>query len=220
VGRCRGLGLLCRGSRWLLIEGRRQGAPRWLTVVHPCSWLARLAGFGQGFDDLFAEGGNVCGFATGDEVAVLDDLFVDPVGAGIFQIGVDGGPGGDGLALDDAGFDQTPGTVTDGGYGFSGFDKLFDEGYGVFVGAELVGVDLASGKNQGVVVVGVNFGDEVINLDGLAPVGLVPALDLAGFDGENVDFCSCSLEISLGVGEFDLLVAVGGKDGYLFTLDG
>ena len=180
--------------------------------------LAGLAGFGQGFDDLVAEGWNVFGFAAGDEVAVLNDFLVDPVGAGVFQVGVDGGPRGDGLAFDDVGFDQTPGAVTDGGYGFSGFDELLDEGYGVFVGAELVGVDLAAGEDEGVVVGGFDVVDEVIDFDGLAPVGLVPALDLAGFDGEDVDFCSGSLEISLGVGEFDLLVAVGGEDGYFLPL--
>ena len=31
--------------------------------------------------------------------------------------------------------------MADGGYGFSGFDELFDEGYGIFVGAKLVGVN-------------------------------------------------------------------------------
>ena len=179
----------------------------------------KLAGSCQGFDDLFAEGGDVFGSAAGDEVAVPDDLFVDPLGAGIFEVGVDGGPGGDGLAFDDVGFDQAPGPVADGGYGFSGFDELLDEGYGVAIGAEFVGVDLAAGQDEGVVVCGSDVVDEVVDFDGLAPVGLVPALDLSGFDGEDVDFCSCFLEISLGVGEFNLLVAIGSEDGNLFTLD-
>jgi hypothetical protein len=48
--------------------------------------------FGQGFDDLSAEGGDVFGSAAGDDVAILDDLFVDPFGAGVFEVGVDGGP--------------------------------------------------------------------------------------------------------------------------------
>jgi len=113
---------------------------------HP-NWLAGFGqgwGFGQGCDDLVAEGGDVLGFAAGDEVAVLDDFFVDPGGAGVFEVGVDGGPGGDGFAFDDVGFDQAPGAVADSGYGFSRFYELLDEGDGVFVGAELVGVDLAS----------------------------------------------------------------------------
>ena len=110
--------------------------------------------------------------------------------------------------------------MADGGYGFSGFDELLDEGYGVAVGAEFVGVDLAAGEDEGVVVCRADIVDEVVYFDGPAPVGLVPALDLSGFDGEDVDFCSCFLEISLGVGEFNLLVAIGGEDGDLFTLDG
>ena len=56
-----------------------------------------LAGFGQrdfgeGFDDLVVESRDVFGSAAGDEVAVLNDFFVDPVGAGVCEVGVDGGP--------------------------------------------------------------------------------------------------------------------------------
>ena len=109
--------------------------------------------------------------------------------------------------------------MTDGGYGFSGFDEVLDEGYGVTVGAEFVGVDLAAGEDEGVVVCGSDVVDEVVDFDGLAPVGPVPALDLTGLDGEDVNFCSSFLEISFGVGEFDLLVAVGGEYGDFFALD-
>jgi hypothetical protein len=168
---------------------------------------------------LVAEGGDVFGLAAGDEVAVLHNLLVDPVGAGVFEIGVDGGPGGDGLTFDDVGLDQAPGAVADGGDGFAGFDELFNEGYGVLVGAEDVGVDLAAGEDEGVVVGGVDIGDEMVDFDGLAPVGLVPAFDLAGFDGDDLYGGSCLLEILLGIGEFDLLVAVGGQDGDLFAGD-
>jgi hypothetical protein len=51
-----------------------------------------LAGSGQGFDDFVAEGGDVFRFATGDEVAVLDDFTVDPIGSGVGEVSVDGGP--------------------------------------------------------------------------------------------------------------------------------
>src|SRR5260370_33429490 len=103
-GWCRGGGLLWRGSRWLLSKTqvrkkRELGRPNW------------LAGFGQGFDELVAEGGDVFGFAAGDEVAGLDYLFVDPVGAGVFEVGVGGGPGGYGLSFDDVCFDQAPGEL-------------------------------------------------------------------------------------------------------------
>jgi hypothetical protein len=187
--------------------------------------MNELAGFGQGWgfgqcvDQGLREGGDVFGFAAGDEVAVLDHFSVDPVGAGVFEVSVDGGPRGESLALDDAGFNETPGTMADGCYRFAGFYELFDEGYGVFVGAELVGVDLAAGQDEGVVVGGPDIRDEMIDFDGLAPVGFVPALDLPGFDGDDIYFCSCFLEIFFGVGEFDLLVAVGGEDGDLFAVD-
>jgi len=178
-----------------------------------------LAGFGQGFDELVAEGGDVFWFAAGDEVAVLHDLFVDPVGAGVFEVGVDGGPGGDGFSFDDVGLDQAPGAVADGGDGFAGFDELFDEGYGVLVGAELIGVDLAAREDEGVVVGGLDLVDEMVDFDGLAPVGVVPALDLAFFDGDDFDGGAGLFEVLLGIGEFDLLVAVGREDGDLFAVD-
>jgi hypothetical protein len=100
--------------------------------------------------------------------------------------------------------------VTDGGYGLTGFDELLDEGYGVLVGAEVVGVDLAAGEDEGVVVGGFDFVDEMVDFDGLAPVGVVPALDLAFFNGDDFDGGSRLLEVLLRVGEFDLLLAVGG----------
>ena len=178
-----------------------------------------LAGFGQGFDNLVTEGGDIFGFAAGDEVAVLDDFTVDPVGSGVGEVGVDGGPGGDGFALDDACLDETPGAMTDGGYGLAGLDELFYELYCVFVGAEFVGVDLAAGEDEGVVVGGLDIGNDAVDFDGLAPVGLVPAFDLSAFDGDNVYFRACLLEVLFGVGEFDLLVAVGGEDGDFFAAD-
>jgi len=177
----------------------------------------RLAGFGQGLDECVAEGWDVFRFAAGDDVAVLDDFPVDPVGAGVREVGVDGGPGGHGLALDDACFDEPPRAVTDGG--LAGLDELSDELYRITVGAELVRVDLAAGEDEGVVVGGLDIGDEVVDFDGFALVGLVPAFDLSVFDRDNVYFRSCLLEILFGVGKFDLLIAVGGQDGDFFAAD-
>jgi hypothetical protein len=108
----------------------------------------RLAGFGQGLDECVAEGWDVFRFAAGDDVAVLDDFTVDPVGSGVGEVGVDGGPGGDGFALDDACLDEFPGAVTDGGYGLAGLDELLDEFDRVFVGAEFVGVIWPPGRTR------------------------------------------------------------------------
>jgi uncharacterized protein len=109
--------------------------------------------------------------------------------------------------------------VTDGGYGLTGFDELLDEGYGVLVGAEVVGVDLAAGEDEGVVVGGFDFIDEMVDFDGLALISVVPALDLAFFYGDDFDGGSGLFEVLLRVGEFDLLVTVGGQDGDFFAVD-
>ena len=42
------------------------------------------------------EGWNVFRLAARNEVAVGDDLLIDPLGSGVDEVGVDRGPGGDG----------------------------------------------------------------------------------------------------------------------------
>ncbi len=45
--------------------------------------------FGELFDHLSIEGGNVGGFAAGHEAVINHHLLINPLGAGIFQIGLD-----------------------------------------------------------------------------------------------------------------------------------
>lgn len=131
---------------------------------------------------------------------------------------MDGGPGRHGLAADDAGFDEGPGSVADGGDGLAGLGELLDEVDRCLFYAELVGVDLAARKDEGVVFGWFRVADGTIHLDGFAPVGLIPTLYFSRFYGDNINLCSSFLEICLGLGEFDLLEAVGGENGDTFSI--
>ena len=96
MARCRERDQFCRVKLWLRIEGVRVSAMKPRSQAGP-GHLDWLAGFcqgdlGQSFDELVDERGDVLGSAAGDDVAVLDDLFVDPFGAGVCEVGVDGGP--------------------------------------------------------------------------------------------------------------------------------
>jgi len=59
----------------------------------------------------------------------------------------------------------------------------------------------------------------MVDLDGLAPVGVVPALDLAFFDRDDIYGGAGLFEIFLRVSQFDLLVSVGGEDCDPFAVD-
>jgi hypothetical protein len=123
------------------------------------------------------------------------------------------------FALDDIGFYKAPRAMTDSSDGLSTFDEFLDEGDCAPVGAELVGIDLAARENEAIVVRGLDFADEMIDFNALAPVGLVPTLDLSIFDGDNVYCRTCVFEVFFGVGEFDLLVTVGREDSDFLSFD-
>jgi amino acid efflux transporter len=115
----------------------------------------RLAGsaVGERLEEVGAEGGQVVGVAAGDEVAVLDDLLVDPFGPGVAQVGLEAGPAGDGAAAHDVGLDEGPRRVADRRDGLAAGDEVADERDGVRVGAQRVGVRDAAGEHERVEVV-------------------------------------------------------------------
>lgn len=99
------------------------------------------------------EGREVVGVAAGDEVAVLDDLLVDPLRAGVAQVGLEARPARDGAATHDVGLDERPRRVADRGDRLSTGDEVPDERDGVRVGAQGVGVGDPTGQDQRVEVV-------------------------------------------------------------------
>jgi amino acid efflux transporter len=115
----------------------------------------RLAGgaVGDGLEQGGVEGRQVVGVAARDEVAVLHDLLVDPLRAGVAQVGLEAGPARHGAATHDVGLDEGPGRVADRRDRLAAGDEVAHERDGVCVGAQGVGVGDATGQHQGVEVV-------------------------------------------------------------------
>ena len=64
-------------------------------------------------DQPFVERREIVRLAAGGEIPVGDHFFIDPVTAGVANIRAHRWPGGEGFLLQDASFDQEPGTVAD-----------------------------------------------------------------------------------------------------------
>src|ERR1700722_9803147 len=64
----------------------------------PLLWALR-----ERFDHRVVKRRDIVGFAAGNELAVGDDLLVDPVGTGVFEIGPERRPRGDGFTFQRAG---------------------------------------------------------------------------------------------------------------------
>ncbi|SDP10689.1 amino acid exporter, AAE family [Pedococcus dokdonensis] len=107
----------------------------------------------QRLEERAVERREVVGVAAGDEVAVLDDLLVDPLGPGVAQVGLQARPARDGAALQHVGLDQRPRGVADGRDRLAAGHEVADEGDCVGVGAQCVGVGHPTGQDQGVEVV-------------------------------------------------------------------
>src|SRR4051812_26702639 len=81
----------------------------------------------QRVNDLLGEGGQVVGFAAGDQgpaVRRVDQrLAVAPVSAGVGDVGTQARPAGQRLAFDHSGLDEGPRPVADRGDRFAGGDE-------------------------------------------------------------------------------------------------
>jgi hypothetical protein len=80
-----------------------------------------------------------------------------------------------------------------------------DEGDGVVVGAEIVGVGDPARQDERVVVTDVGVADGAVGREGLGLVEVVEGLDLAGFGGEQVGFGAGCLDSPQRLGQLDFL---------------
>src|ERR671914_2199431 len=86
-------------------------------------WLALRALFDLS-EKRLGERLEVVGLARGDDVAVFDELLVDPVGTGVDQVGLDRGPRGHGLAPEQIGLREHPPRMADCSYRLVGIGGL------------------------------------------------------------------------------------------------
>ena len=136
------------------------------------------------------EGGQVVGVARGDEVAVLDDLLVDPVAARVADVGLQARPRGDAACR--TGRRPRRGSTAAWQIAATGLPESTNalmKATGVGVGAQGVGVGDAAGEDEGVVVVDGGVGDGRVDRAGLGLVEVVEELDLAGLAGTAARRC-------------------------------
>ena len=111
--------------------------------------------------------------------------------------------------------------MADGGQHLASAGKRLHEGHHVLVQPQNIGVHLAAGQHQGIVVGGPDIGNNLIDIDFIAPIIIraIPALYGAAFERDDVDFGALAFEVFLGFVEFRLLEAVGGNNGNFLALE-
>src|SRR5687767_9167163 len=77
------------------LPGRRQGLAG-----------ASMHAFGDFLNEFAVERGDVIGLATGNQAMIDDDRFIDPLGAGVFEVALNGMIRGHSATRNNAGVDQ------------------------------------------------------------------------------------------------------------------
>src|SRR6185437_9195634 len=160
-------------------------------------------------DDLLVEGGNVVRLAAGDEALIDDDVAVDPFGAGIPEVGLERGPGRHPAAAHDVGLDQHPWAVTDRADRLLGGKELPHEVDRPLVGAQGVGIGDAAGQDEGVVFLSPDMVERPVDLDRVALLAVLHALDRAAMRRDDVDRGAGLQEGAARLGQFGLFETVG-----------
>src|SRR4051812_20380769 len=171
-----------------------------------------MAPFLDLFDDLGAEGLEITGIARGDQPLIDDDLGILPSRTGIGDVCLDRMIGRHLAALRDAGFDQKPGRMANRRNHLLGIEHILDELQGLWFDAQQVGIDLATGQNQCVVVPGRDLIERLVHLHGATPVLHVPAFDLAWRKRDDLDGRAGVLQGVARHLELGLLESVGGQN--------
>src|SRR5215470_5457749 len=166
----------------------------------------------QRLDQRIAELLQIVRLAAGDPVSVLDHRLVLHLRADLPEVLLDGGPGGQGAALDQSGRDQQLGSVAHGGQRLPRGVELPDEADEALVGPQLVG-GVAAGEDQRVVVLRPGLGDRPSGLDRDVPP-LAPDL-LTDFPSDDVDLESLGLKPVVGNLELAVLESFSEQDSNL-----
>src|SRR5882724_2063950 len=143
-----------------------------------------MLALGELFDDLRAERGQVVGSAAGHQALVSDHLLVDPRTAGVADVRRQGRPGGQGAAADHVSLDQRPGAVADHPDRLADLEETADKAYCVSIAPELVRAYRAAWDEEGVVVVGGNLAEGLVDGEGLARLEVM--VIGAGFAGRDL----------------------------------
>ncbi len=124
------------------------------------------------------------------------------------------------LALHPAGVDQSPWAMADRRDRLLLGDEVTDEGDGLGLQPQGVGVHHPARQDEGVVGRRVGRGQLAVHRHGAALLLMLPALDLAGLGRDDLDGSAGGLQGLDGLFQFRLLEAVGGEHGDLAAGEG
>src|SRR4051794_28340658 len=106
--------------------------------------------------------------------------------------------------------------MTDRGHDLARVEEAADDLDRLLLKAQLVGIDLPSGQNEGVVLGDIHVFEVLVDRDRLAPVVLVPAVYFSALPPRlrrrHLDLCAGVLELLLRDEKFGLLEAVRRDD--------
>src|SRR3954447_5006982 len=186
---------------------RYPGSPPGSTCADALA-LAGVLALDDLLDQLGAEGRQVVGLARGDEALVDVDLFVDPVAARVLDVGLQRRPRGEGAPAHDVGLDERPRPVADRRHRLALLEERLRERDGILVGAQEVRVGDAARQNERVVLVGLGVGDLAVDVERVALVEVVEALDLAALERDQLGLAALGLDRLPRLGELNLLDAL------------
>src|SRR5690625_242867 len=155
---------------------------------------------------------NVIRITAGDQIAVNDDFLINPLGSGILQVSLHRCVRREPMTSNDLGFNQDLRCVADGGHRFPTLKKLSDELDSGSVKAELVRIEDASGKHQGIVLIDGRGVDGAVDFDVVAPIRKVPAADAAFFRCHHLRRGAGIFKRFPRLGQFDLFESVRRED--------
>src|ERR1700742_2924525 len=171
------------------------------------------------FDDLGAEGFEIAGITRSYDALVDYDFGILPLGSGVGDVGLDGLERRHPASLRDAGLYQQPRRVADGRDDLLRIEDVLDELERLGLDPQQVWIDLTARKDDRVVVAGRDLVERLVDLHGVAPILLVPTLDLARCQRNDVNGRACLLQAVPGHLELGLLETVRRKDCDLFAVD-
>src|SRR5699024_6814467 len=152
----------------------------WLRLATSAARL--VPSFRELLDDLAAERRQVVGLAAGDDAVVGHHLLVHHLGAGVAQVGAHAGPGGHAAPTHHVGFDHYPRAVADHAHRLAAAHEITHEAHRVLVHAQRVGIEHAARQDQRIELVDAGIGHLSVNLEPVAGLVVVYALDLAVLD--------------------------------------
>src|SRR3954447_2320473 len=164
--------------------------PWWLRGADGRLALLGVNALSELLHDLAAEGVEVVGLAARHQARIDVYLLVDPVPAGVADVGLEARPRGDRAPLQHIRLDERPGPVADHADRLAGLEEGADERHRLRDRSQVVRICDASWKHQAVVVGRVRVADRAIDVETVACVQMVERLDVSFLGRDQLRLCA------------------------------